>query len=122
MRVYSAGMAEAALEWRRTNEECERLTGTLPASRRLRLRYEDLCADTEASLSSIYGLIGVGRPERREDFRNIEHHILGNAMRLRPDSRIRQDEKWRSSLSRRDLDTFDEVAGELNRRYGYTAA
>jgi hypothetical protein len=43
-------------------------------------------------------------------------------MRLRPDGRIRQDEKWRSSLSRRDLDTFDEVAGDLNRRYGYTAA
>jgi hypothetical protein len=122
MRVYSAGMAEAALEWRRTNEECERLMEALPSSSGLRLRYEDLCADPEASLSSIYGLVGVGCPERREDFKSIEHHILGNAMRLRPEGRIRQDEKWRSSLSRRDLDTFDEVAGELNRRYGYTAA
>lgn len=122
MRVYSARMAEAALEWRRTNEECERLMGRVPASNRLRMRYEDLCASPEASLSAVYRLIGVDCPEQREDFRSIDHHILGNAMRLRPVGRIQQDEKWRASLSGRDLATFDEVAGALNRRYGYTAA
>jgi hypothetical protein len=53
------------------------------------------------------------------DFRSKAQHILGNDMRLKSGSDIRLDERWRKNLSQADLATFDEVAGDLNRKYGY---
>jgi hypothetical protein len=53
------------------------------------------------------------------DFRSVEHHVLGNGMRLDPTSEIRLDQRWKSVLSPADLPVFDSVAGKLNRRYGY---
>jgi Sulfotransferase family len=122
MRINATSMEPAALEWRRTNEECERLARRMPAGSWLRLRYEDLCAEPAGALAAIYRLIGVEAPPPLSDFRSIDHHILGNAMRLRPNGRIQQDEKWRNTLSPGDLKSFEELAGALNRRYGYTAA
>ena len=54
-----------------------------------------------------------------EFFRSVEHHILGNRMRLRHETTIALDEKWRTMLDERALAAFDTVAGPMNRRYGY---
>jgi hypothetical protein len=40
-------------------------------------------------------------------------------MRLKSGSDIRVDERWRTKLTKEDLATFDEIAGDLNKKYGY---
>jgi len=40
-------------------------------------------------------------------------------MRLDFSRQIRLDERWRQALASRDLQVFDSVAGNMNRRLGY---
>jgi hypothetical protein len=119
MRIYGCAMETAAREWRATNEECRELRRRLPAASWLQLRYEDVCRDPDAALRKCFSLVGQNAPTAARDFRAIEHHIVGNAMRLRPDAKIELNEKWRTELGKADLATFERVAGGLNRRLGY---
>ena len=70
-------------------------------------------------ISEIYDFLGlsVGLCDLR--FKSTEHHILGNQMRLSSIGEIRLDEKWKSALTERDLEIFEQTAGRLNRSYGY---
>lgn len=110
---------DAAREWRNTHVQIERLARRLPEGRLLTVRYEDLCADPGAEVSRILAFLGLPDGVVVGDYRRVEHHILGNKMRLHDATDIRLDEKWRQTLTRDDLDVFDRTAGELNRRYGY---
>jgi hypothetical protein len=107
-----------ASEWRRTLEGCEIALGQLPRESWGVARYEDLCRDPEGTLVPIFRLMGVSPVDVPEDFRRIEHHILGNYMRLKG-GRIGLDEEWRTVLSPRQLAAFDRAAGSFNRRHGY---
>lgn len=111
-------VAALARHWRRVNLACERVIARLPAERWVRVRYEDVCREPQGSIQPIFRLLGIDPIELPEDFREIEHHILGNYMRLK-DGRIALDEQWRTALSPEDLATFERVAGRINRRYGY---
>jgi hypothetical protein len=119
MKVYGCSMDEAAREWRATNQECERLRRALPAESWVRLRYEDVCRDPAAGVRQALGLLGENGPATVGDFRAIDHHIIGNSMRLRPDGRIEMNESWRTALTQGDRDAFERVAGGLNRQLGY---
>jgi len=110
---------QAAYEWRRSNEEAEMLTRRLDPDRWIEVRYEDLCTRTRETLDGILGFLEVDPAKHISDFRSVEHHVVGNGMRLDRSSRIRLDERWRTALSDADLRVFDAVAGDLNRRYGY---
>lgn len=107
-----------ARHWRRVNEACEQVIGLIPPDSSARVRYEDLCHEPEAALEPVLRLIGERPVAVPADFRSIEHHILGNVMRLRQGS-IALDERWKERLSADELAEFDEIAGKMNRRYGY---
>jgi hypothetical protein len=109
---------KAAVTWRRVNEACQLVLAGLPREAWVRIRYEDLCRDPQATLLSVFGLIGERPPSAPDDFRSIDHHILGNVMRL-GEGRIALDEGWHTGLSAEELELYDEVAGELNRSMGY---
>lgn len=83
------------------------------------VRYESLCAEPETTLTRIFEFFGLDPMRVELDFRSVEHHILGNSMRLGSSSDIRLDEKWRSQLTDADLNIFDRIAGKFNRRLGY---
>jgi len=119
MRRYLTRMEVAAREWRKTNEACETVIDKLPSSSWIKVRYEDLCRDQDAVLAAILALVGEKPLPLSEDFRKIDHHILGNSMRLRPKGKVEVDEKWRSRLKPEDLAAFERVAGDVNRRHGY---
>jgi len=112
-------IADAALEWRRSNEEADAILAGLDPSRWRCVRYEDLCSDPDTTLRSLFSFLGVdsgiGFPQL--DFEGL--HVIGNGMRLDFSRQIRLDERWRQSLGPRDLRVFDSVAGSLNRRLGY---
>ncbi len=112
-------MTQAAYEWRRSMEEAEHVLRTLDPSRRIEVRYEDYCRDSDATLGRLHEFLGVdpGRQPRR--FRDVEQHVVGNGMRLDTTSEIRLDERWKEHLTKGELQVFDRVAGRMNRHYGY---
>ena len=112
-------MADAANEWKRSNEASDCLVARLPRSQWMEVRYEDLCADPESTLRRLAIFLGLNPDRVVLDFRSREQHVIGNGMRMDATSEIRLDERWKSHLSANDLRVFDQVAGDLNRKYGY---
>jgi hypothetical protein len=112
-------MARAAYQWRRCNDEAEHILRCLDKSQWIEVRYEELCKDTENTLRRLFAFVGVDPDRRARDFRMVEHHVLGNGMRLDRTSQISLDQRWKSVLTEEELHSFDRVAGEMNRRYGY---
>ena len=112
-------MEAAAREWRRSNEEADAVLRRIDASRWTSVRYEELCADPDRVLRRLFAFIGVDPSAARLDFRNTEHHVVGNGMRLDTTSEIRLDNRWQQALDAQELATFATVAGSLNRRLGY---
>lgn len=112
-------VAEASREWLRSNEEADALLGGLDPARFTVIRYEDICSDPVKTLSHLFEFIRVDSSNGVPDFRSLEHHIVGNGMRLDSTKEIRLDERWRSVLSKSDLDVFNSVAGGMNCRFGY---
>ena len=112
-------VAAAAMEWRRTNEASESVINTMPASHTLNIQYEELCRKPEDTLRGICKFLGMDTKQIVLDFRAKTLHVLGNDMRLKSGSDIRLDERWRKTLTPEDLAVFEEVAGEMNRKYGY---
>lgn len=119
MRRDRIPMRLAATEVRKTHDECQRLVSRLGATSSMSLRYEDLCRDPRAALERVLDFLGLPSEAAELDFRAAEHHVLGNEMRLLPDSEIRLDERWKSGLAATDLATFERIAGGTNRALGY---
>ncbi|OHB76608.1 MAG: hypothetical protein A2Z25_06080 [Planctomycetes bacterium RBG_16_55_9] len=112
-------MARAAYEWSRSNEEAQNVLRGLDKSRRIEVRYEDLCTHPQTTLDRLLTFLGLDPAKRVQDFRTVEHHVVGNGMRLDTTSRIQLDDRWRSTVTRNDSRTFDLVAGKMNQDYGY---
>lgn len=112
-------MHQAAYEWCRRIEEGEHVLARLDRSRWIQVHYEELCTDTDATLSRIFTFLGLDPDRPIKDFRCAENHVVGNGMRLDSTSEVRLDERWRQVLTAEQLATFDKVAGAMNRKYGY---
>lgn len=119
MKHHGLDMTAAATEWRETYRESQRLYDQFENDRRLTIRYEDLCDDPAATVHRVTDMLGLERQPIVADFRSVDQHIVGNAMRLASSSQIHLDQKWRDALTGDDLNAFERVAGALNRRLGY---
>jgi hypothetical protein len=118
-RPTRISMAEAAREWRRSNEEAEAIVSRLDRSQWITVQYERLCSDPDGTLRRLDRFLGVAERKPLADFRSGWHHVIGNGMRLDSSSAIELDERWKSELSEADLRVFDAVAGAMDRRLGY---
>jgi len=117
-----AGMhfSEAIGEWRRSVVELQTMRKRLDLPRAFDLRYEALCHEPADCMQRLWTWLQLEELEIEETrFKNGEYHILGNAMRLNTMSEIRLDEKWKKSLSDKDLQLFEKQVGSLNRKLGY---
>jgi hypothetical protein len=109
-----------ARHWVKANRAAAWMLKTMSPHRRLRLNYEEFCADPAAQLQRICRFVGLPDEPQALEYRRAVHHDLGgNRMRFGEESAIRNQETWRRSLSQRDLDTFERIGGRLNRRLGY---
>jgi hypothetical protein len=98
----------------------ERARRHVPPNRWMRISYDDLCADFQVCADKIVAFAGVESARIPENFFDLEHHIIGNSMRLRPTQRITKDESWKERLSAADLATIASVAGDANRYFGFS--
>ena len=112
-------MTKAAYDWRRCVEEAEHVLATVDPDRQISVRYEDVCTNTDAALNGILEFLSLDPAARVSNFRSVEHHVVGNGMRLNSTSEIRLDERWRTVLTEEQLEAFNRVAGDLSRKYGY---
>jgi hypothetical protein len=119
MKNEGQSAENAAREWFRTHEQIERLARALNPNARFVLRYEDLCTRLEESRSRLFAFLALAERDAATDYRAVDHHILGNRMRLAPTGEVRLDEKWKTLLRDSDLATFERIAGAMNRAYGY---
>jgi hypothetical protein len=120
MRHEQSDMALAAVEYRRTHEECLRLASRLGNSRSMTLRYEDLCKNPRLELNRVATFLDLPPESETLEAQRTEQHVLGNEMRLLPDTEIRLDERWKGELDPGDLAIFERIAGKTNRLLGYS--
>ncbi len=106
--------------WNRGAAQAERLVAALPGGRTLRVRYEDLCRDPHAELGRIAGWAGVAPFPAEVRWREGDHHIVGNRMRLADAREIRLDERWRERLAPAQVDEVLRRTGSWRTRLGYT--
>ncbi len=113
-------MKEAAHRWLRSNEEAEEILKTIPAYQWIQTRYEDYCRNTKGVFSKLFKFIGVDPSKWIWPYlETFEHHVIGNGMRLEWDGSVMLDERWKYVLTKEELDTFDRIAGSMNRKLGY---
>jgi hypothetical protein len=120
MQHERVGMRLAAMEYRRTHDECRRLVSRLGTDASMVLRYEDLCRNPRAALDDVLAFLNLPAMTSEPEVRASGQHVLGNEMRLRANNEIRLDERWKSGLAPADLATFERIAGGANRALGYT--
>lgn len=109
----------ATREWLRSHLEIREVMQSLGSDQRMVLKYEDLCSEPDKTMERVFEFAGVDPAAGEKDYRAVEHHILGNAMRFGNSSEIRLDTKWVRELSDEQLTVFDRVGGWLNRQFGY---
>ena len=110
----------AARQWTRFNLEAMRVRRYFPDHAWMTLRYEELCADPAGTLDRIARFLGVEPVRLRPDPHDPDRHVIGNPMRLRALSEIREDLSWHARLTRQDLDAIGRIAGAASRRLGFT--
>ena len=53
------------------------------------------------------------------DFLTSDHHIVGNEMRMSSSSEVVLDERWRSILSRNEIDAVHRKTNGYREKFGY---
>ncbi len=118
-RRGEAAFEPALTRWVRFHQGQRRLLATWPAQSQLRIRYEDLCHEPQATLATIFQFCQVDPTFSAPDLQRVAQHIIGNPMRLRHHSEIKLDERWKTQLSRAQLYKIEQKAGALNHFFGY---
>ena len=104
MRNSGLSLDSAIRTWLRRQKEILRICAAIP--NRIRVHYEELCLAPNRILGDVHRFLGVECQTFTGDFKDTEHHILGNRMRL-SDGAIRLDEKWKREMTGEMRDTVD---------------
>jgi hypothetical protein len=119
MKHSGVDVATAARQWRHYNVEADRTRRYLPEASWMSLRYEELCADPTGVLDRISDFLQVPRAQVPQSS-EVEHHIIGNPMRLRGRGEIREDLSWQTRLGGAELSTIARITGQTSRRLGFS--
>jgi hypothetical protein len=119
------GPAKSAFLWDIWNLSGGILFGRTP-DRYLRLRYEDFITDPKDAVRRILTMVGMEDAELpfvsgSEALTSFNHSVAGNPDRLRHGLiRLRQDDRWRTAMARRDQRLVSALTLPLLLYYGYT--
>lgn len=121
MDRHGMSFDEAARTWRRYNWNLMLMLRTVPKQRKTLVRYEDLCADPANVLRRVADLAGTAAPLTVKPLDKTRfHNIGGNPMRFRrTEVDIVQDDRWRERFTSEHAATFEKIAGDMNREFGY---
>jgi len=109
------------LAWWRRHRSISRLVERHVGDRLLRLHYEDLARNPEATAREVCQFIGVDFDPAMLEFRSrAQHQLGGNPIRFETSQDIRLDERWRRELTPWEKALFNRIAGRMQRRLGYS--
>ena len=83
------------------------------------LHYEDLCADPGGVLDRISDFLQVERARSQPGADVVESHVIGNPMRLKALSEIREDRSWQTLLGSAELEVIARITGSASRSLGF---
>ena len=107
----------SARRWQLANIYTRYMLRTLPKETYIHVRYEELCRAPEATLTRICTFLGCPYDSAMLQFSGAtQHNIGGNRMRLNGLFEIKEDVKWRDTLSKQQINTFEKIAGKTNRK------
>lgn len=87
----------------------------------LKIRYEDLASGPEKIGRDLCDFSGISFEPQMLDLSSVTRHLVnGNNTRFSPGKGIRLDERWRTELNGVELDFFERMGGDMNRRLGYS--
>jgi hypothetical protein len=112
-------VADAARTWRADQELISEAVRTLPDDRVFVLKYEELCTQTAAVLGRLYRFCEVDDMEPITSVDPVEHHVLGNGMRLRGRVEVRLNDTWRTTLSASEQREALGIGEVINRALGF---
>lgn len=108
--------------WVNQEKGREKGSGIIPDQQVLQVNYEQICIAPNKSLERIFDFIDVEPSlEATDSFKSsADHHIIGNnEMRLSSREQIVLDEKWKHELTHRNIEIFEKIGGDMNRKIGY---
>ena len=121
MRRTKIDVVEATKRWLRAAKMILAVRRLVPAPLSEFVCYERLCANPNKTLQRI--LDRVGLTVRTTDLMAMptERHDLGGSPRFRDGSsaKIELDERWRTEMPARTLQTFERLGRAVNERFGY---
>ena len=82
------------------------------------LKYEDLCQSPKKEIKNILDFSDIHSEEVNLDFRNQEHHIIGNGkMRLGNDKDITQRNEWKQELTSQQIQEIENLTTNYQNFY-----
>ncbi|MCB8920918.1 MAG: sulfotransferase [Ardenticatenaceae bacterium] len=113
-------MSQAAKLWQRVNKNLLLMMRTIPQESILTVFYENICRNPEREMRKISAFLNAPYESIMTKL-NISktHNIPGNPMLFEREQEIQIDERWKSQLTSFELKIFDDIAGNLNRHFGY---
>ncbi len=114
-----ASIDQGILEWRRVARQARLLRTQLHSHPWLDVQYEDLCREPATTMKRIADFLGTTFTDKALAFREHDHHIRGNSMRLQTSSDIRLDSSWRTELDGPSLRRILSRTARLRQQFGY---
>jgi hypothetical protein len=105
---------QATRSWLWREQNIKRHLKSIPQTRQMLVRYEELATETLTTLNNVFAFLGLAKLDEIVNFRETENHILGNKMRKGNSAEIRLDERWRTVLSDAQLQTITQTVGASN--------
>jgi len=119
-RGRGTDVARLARDWVKRHDRIDITLAAWPQEKRILVRYEDLCQQTESTLKKLSIFCGADPNFHSLNFQEASHHVIGNPIRLKPITEIKLDERWKTELTSIQVREINRVAGDLNKRYGYS--
>jgi len=126
--------------WKDTSLEQDNWIANIPEQDRMIMHYENILENTSDKLKQICSFLGIDFEISMIDYWKVKHHVIGvnkgtlsfvkryfgfNYETSDDDFYKKQnpsdfnDKRWRDQLQPDQLKTFEDIGGELNRKYGY---
>ena len=105
-KVYAKmSFKQACIKWFKEQININRVIHEAEPSDFVSISYSEMCRDTQGVSDKIYQLCGL-EPVDVSNFNSVEHHIVGNSMRVSNIDKIKEKTDWKDNLTQKDIDTY----------------
>ena len=109
-----------AKNWTKLNKTITKTLEQIPPENWMHVKYEELCAETNRTLSKIFRFANL--PDQQlspDEEKRHRHTIAGNHTRFRDLKVIIHDQKWKGDLSDSEIKTIRKHSETMSKTLGY---